>query len=82
MLSTEVVANSLIPTKEKECGGKLISVVNTRSHLSRLETEVTAAVQDWLVSKFSLETLYADKLRTEPKKENGTVSDAMLKEDS
>jgi len=71
MLSTEMDASSLTPTKVLDSGGKLNSEVTTKSISSKSETDGTAAVPDLLASKFLLELHCAAKLKMEPKTENG-----------
>jgi len=82
MLSTEMDASSLTPTKVLDSGGKLNSEATTKSISSKSETDGTAVEADLLASKFTSEQPCVVKLRMEPKTEDGIKSDAMPEVDS
>jgi hypothetical protein len=71
--------NSLIQTKELECGGQLHSVEdNIKLMLSESEIEEIAVAKDLPKQEFLLVVSYADHYQIRQDKDNGTRSLAIM----
>jgi hypothetical protein len=73
-----VVANSLILIEVLVCGGEHNLVRNTGLIESGLETEETAAEEDWLEQKYSLEVKVAVRLKLVLRMDNGIPLSAKM----
>jgi hypothetical protein len=78
MLSIQVAQSSHILIEVLVCGGEHNLVRNTGLIESGLETEETAAEEDWLEQKYSLEVKVAVRLKLVLRTDNGIPLSAKM----